>query len=173
MCVTEMPKEVKRVNKAAGQEADEEVVSVKQRKMILTKAPLCFDSPREFFQSLISPMSVDEFFQHYWEKKPLVLHRSDAALADYYRSLFQLSDLQQLCSHGLQFGTDLNICRCIDGKKKVLNKDGRVKFSQLKKDFDQKKATIQFHQPQRFKVKEIELNIWCVFIGDDGMCVYW
>ncbi|KAI7793428.1 putative bifunctional lysine-specific demethylase and histidyl-hydroxylase MINA-like, partial [Triplophysa rosa] len=172
------PNKGKRVNKSAGQEKDEEVVSVKQRKMMLTKAsadaPLCFDSPREFFQSLISPMSVDEFFQHHWEKKPLVLHRSDAALADYYRSLFQLSDLQQLCSRGLQFGTDLNICRCIDGKKKVLNKDGRVKFSQLKKDFDQKKATMQFHQPQRFKDElwRIQERLECFFGSLVGSNVY-
>lgn len=40
----------------------------------------------------------------------------------------------------------------MNGKKKVLNKEGKVNYMQLKKDFDQKKATIQFHQPQRFKV---------------------
>lgn len=146
-----MPKKSKRLNKSPGQQENEDVVSVKQRKTMLMKASS--DSPHDVFQNLISPMSVDEFFQQYWEKKPLVLHRSDAALAEYYRSLFQLSDLQQLCSHRLQFGTDLNVCRCVNGKKKVLNKDGQVKFSQLKKDFEQKKATIQFHQPQRFKVR--------------------
>uniref|UniRef100_A0A671P9X9 Bifunctional lysine-specific demethylase and histidyl-hydroxylase n=1 Tax=Sinocyclocheilus anshuiensis TaxID=1608454 RepID=A0A671P9X9_9TELE len=87
----------------------------------------------------------DEFFQQYWEQKPLVLHRSDPDLASYYGSLFQL------CAHGLRYATDLNVCRCVNGKKKVLNKAGKVKFSQLKKDLEERRATIQLHQPQRFK----------------------
>lgn len=116
-------------------------------------SPLCFDSPASFFQSLISPMTVDEFFQEHWEKKPLLLQRSDPALVSYYQSLFQLSDLKQLCAQGLEYTRDLNVLRCVNGNKLVMNNEGRVKYSQLRKDFNQKKATIQFHQPQRFKVE--------------------
>lgn len=153
-----MPKKGRRVKKCDDEE-EEEDVPVKQMKIENGSAtPLCFDSPCDFFQSLISPVGLDEFFQQYWEQKPLVLHRSDATLASYYRSLFQLSDVKQLCARGLQYATDLNVCRCIDGKKKVLNKAGKVKFSQLKKDFEEKKGTIQLHQPQRFKVRASESN---------------
>uniref|UniRef100_A0A671K6T1 Bifunctional lysine-specific demethylase and histidyl-hydroxylase n=1 Tax=Sinocyclocheilus anshuiensis TaxID=1608454 RepID=A0A671K6T1_9TELE len=126
-------------------------VPVKQMKVVNGSAPLCFDSPRDFFQSLIGPVGLDEFFQQYWEQKPLVLHRSDPDLASYYSSLFQLSDVKQLCARGLRYATDLNVCRCVNGKKKVLNKAGKVKFSQLKKDLEERRATIQLHQPQRFK----------------------
>ncbi|XP_051973440.1 ribosomal oxygenase 2 [Xyrauchen texanus] len=166
-----MPKTGRRLNKPDGHEEEEEI-SVKQMKMM--KAPLHFDSPRDLFESLISPIGVDEFFQQFWERKPLVLHRNDASLASYYRSLFQLSDLQPLCTRGLQYVTDLNLCRCIDGKKKVLNKDGKVKFSQLKKDFEQKKATIQFHQPQRFKDElwHIQERLECFFGSLVGSNVY-
>lgn len=115
-------------------------------------SPLCFDSPASLFQSLISPMPADQFFREYWEKKPLLLQRSDPALVSYYQSLFQLSDLKQLCVRGLEYGRDLNVLRCINGLKSVMNSEGQVKHSQLRKDFNQKKATIQFHQPQRFKV---------------------
>lgn len=113
---------------------------------------LCFDSPTSVFQSLISPMTVDEFFHEYWEKKPMLLQRSDPALVSYYQSLFQLSDLKQLCVQGLEYARDLNVVRCVNGNKLVMNYEGRVKYNQLRKDFNKKKATIQFHQPQRFKV---------------------
>lgn len=111
-----------------------------------------FESPESLFASLISPIKPEVFFKEYWEEKPLLVQRNDPLLAAYYQSLFQLSDLKELCSQGLYYGRDINICRCVNGKKKVLNKEGKVNYAQLKKDFDQKKATIQFHQPQRFKV---------------------
>ncbi|KAL2095416.1 hypothetical protein ACEWY4_010135 [Coilia grayii] len=118
---------------------------------VVSSSPLNFDTPFSLFESLISPVGVEEFFKEYWEKKPLFLQRSDQALASYYQSLFQLSDLKELCSHHLEYCRDLNVCRCVNGKKKVMNKEGRVSYNNLKKDFDQRKATIQFHQPQRFK----------------------
>ncbi|XP_010133320.1 PREDICTED: bifunctional lysine-specific demethylase and histidyl-hydroxylase MINA isoform X2 [Buceros rhinoceros silvestris] len=112
---------------------------------------MSFKNPDSLFGSLISPIKQEVFFREYWEQKPLLVQRNDPLLAAYYQSLFQLSDLKELCSQGLYYGRDINICRCVNGKKKVLNKEGKVNYMQLKKDFDQKKATIQFHQPQRFK----------------------
>lgn len=115
-------------------------------------SPLNFDSPSGLFESFISPIKTETFFKEFWEQKPLLIQRDDPALATYYHSLFRLSDLKSLCSWGIYYGKDVNVCRCVHGKKKVLNKDGRVHFLQLRQDFDQKRATIQFHQPQRFKV---------------------
>ncbi|XP_041949589.1 LOW QUALITY PROTEIN: ribosomal oxygenase 2 [Alosa alosa] len=131
----------------------EDTASAKYRKLKadMCSSPLHFDTPLSLFKSLISPIGIEEFFHEYWEKKPLFLQRSDQRLASYYQSLFQLSDLKELCSHELEYARDVNVCRCVNGKKKVMNKEGRVNYSNLKKDFDQKKATIQFHQPQRFK----------------------
>lgn len=119
-------------------------------------------------------MGQEEFFQEYWEKKPLHLQRSDPALASYYKSLFQLSDLKSLCSKGLVYAKDLNVCRCVQGKKKVLNKKGVVNHNALRKDFDQKKATIQFHQPQRFKDElwRIQEKLECYFGSLVGSNVY-
>lgn len=132
----------------------ENKASAKHRKMGLDviPSPLDFDTPWSLFKSLIAPVGVEEFFQEYWEKKPLFLQRSDHNLSSYYQSLFQLSDLQELCGQELEYARDVNVCRCVNGKKKVMNKEGRVNYNNLKKDFDQRKATIQFHQPQRFKV---------------------
>lgn len=137
-------------------------------------ACLCPDSPASLFQSLIHPMVQEEFFSGFWEKKPLHLQRSDPATASYYQSLFQLSDMKALCAQGLEYARDLNVCRYVDGKKKVLNKVGRVNYNILNKDFHQKKATIQFHQPQRFKDElwRVQEKLECFFGTLVGSNVY-
>ncbi|XP_036098721.1 ribosomal oxygenase 2 isoform X3 [Molossus molossus] len=144
-----MPKKAK----PAGTGKEEGPVPCKQLKVGAAGGPstLNFDSPSSFFESLISPIKAETFFKEFWEQKPLLIQRDDPALATYYQSLFKLSDLKSLCSRGMYYGRDVNVCRCVNGKKKVLNKDGKAHFLQLRKDFDQKRATIQFHQPQRFK----------------------
>uniref|UniRef100_UPI0037E8E488 ribosomal oxygenase 2 n=1 Tax=Semicossyphus pulcher TaxID=241346 RepID=UPI0037E8E488 len=114
-------------------------------------SPLNFDSPADLFSSLLQPLDSETFFREFWEKKPLHLQRTDTPTADYYRSLFQLLDLKTLCSEGLQYYRDVNVVRCINGQKKDLNKQGTVKHIGLNKSLLQNKATIQFHQPQRFK----------------------
>ncbi|XP_054021894.1 ribosomal oxygenase 2 [Dryobates pubescens] len=135
---------------------------------------MSFQSPDCLFGSLISPVKPDTFFREYWEQKPLLVQRNDPLLAAYYQSLFQLSDLKELCLQGLYYGRDVNVCRCVSGKKKVLNKEGKVNYMQLKKDFDQKKATIQFHQPQRFKEElwKIQEKLECYFGSLVGSNVY-
>ncbi|NXU42213.1 RIOX2 oxygenase, partial [Drymodes brunneopygia] len=135
---------------------------------------LSFESPDSLFRSLISPVEEEVFFREYWEQKPLLVQRNDALVAAYYQSLFQLSQLRELCSQGLCYGRDVNVCRCVNGKKKVLNKEGRVNYLQLRKDFDQKKATIQFHQPQRFKedLWKIQEKLECYFGSLVGSNVY-
>ena len=145
-----MPKKAKPM----GTGKEEGPVPCKQLKVEAAGGPssLNFDSPSDLFESLISPIKTETFFKEFWEQKPLLIQRDDPALAARYQSLFRLSDLKSLCSRGVYYGRDINVCRCVNGKKKVLNKDGKVHFLQLRKDFDQKRATIQFHQPQRFKV---------------------
>ncbi|KAK6486381.1 ribosomal oxygenase 2-like [Huso huso] len=137
-------------------------------------SPFNFESPDSLFESLISPIAPKDFFHDYWEQKPLLIQRSDPSLAAYYQSLFQFADLKQLCGRGVFYGRDVNFCRCVDGKKKVLNKDGKVNYNQLKKDFDQKRATIQFHQPQRFKDElwRIQEKLECFFGSLVGSNVY-
>ncbi|XP_026184889.1 ribosomal oxygenase 2 [Mastacembelus armatus] len=167
-----MPKK----RKAKRQLSDDEPAPPKQSKVDHndTPTPLCFHSPVSLFESLIQPMGTEEFFREYWEKKPLHIQRSDSRTVSYYHSLFQLSDLQSLCSHSLDYYRDINIVRCINGKKKVLNKEGKVKSSVLIKNMFQNKATIQFHQPQRFKDElwRIQEKLECFFGALVGSNVY-
>uniref|UniRef100_A0A3P8VBB7 Bifunctional lysine-specific demethylase and histidyl-hydroxylase n=1 Tax=Cynoglossus semilaevis TaxID=244447 RepID=A0A3P8VBB7_CYNSE len=147
-----MPKTSK-TKSAKRRSSHEEALPQKQVRVQQSDAasPLSFHSPDSLFQSLIQPMGAEQFFQEYWEKKPLHLQRSDSSTSSYYQTLFQLSDLPALCSEGLEFYRDVNVVRCVNGKKKVLNKEGRVKSGILHKLFHGNKATVQFHQPQRFK----------------------
>ncbi|XP_074245286.1 ribosomal oxygenase 2 isoform X2 [Saimiri boliviensis] len=167
-----MPKKAK----AAGSRKEEGPVPCKQMKVEAAGAPsaLNFDSPSSLFESLISPIKTETFFKEFWEQKPLLIQRDDPALAAYYGSLFKLTDLKSLCSRGMYYGRDVNVCRCVSGKKKVLNKDGKAHFLQLRKDFDQKRATIQFHQPQRFKDElwRIQEKLECYFGSLVGSNVY-
>ncbi|XP_053242351.1 ribosomal oxygenase 2 [Podarcis raffonei] len=132
------------------------------------------DHPESVFESLISPVKQDEFFREYWEQKPLLLQREEPSVALYYQSLFHLTDLKDMVKEGLYYGRDINVCRSMNGKKKIFNKDGKVSYEQLKKDFDQKKATIQFHQPQRFKDElwRIQEKLECYFGSLVGSNVY-
>ncbi|NWU29776.1 RIOX2 oxygenase, partial [Dyaphorophyia castanea] len=156
--------------------AEETQAQCKRPKLEAAGSPsvLSFGSPDSLFRSLISPVEEEVFFREYWEQKPLLVRRNDALVAAYYQCLFQLSDLKELCRQGLCYGRDVNVCRCVNGKKKVLNKEGRVNYMQLKKDFDQKKATIQFHQPQRFKEElwKIQEKLECYFGSLVGSNVY-
>ncbi|EPQ16395.1 MYC-induced nuclear antigen [Myotis brandtii] len=167
-----MPKKAK----PAGTGQEEGPAPCKQPKAEAAAGPftLNFDSPSGFFESLISPIQTETFFKEFWEQKPLLIQREDPALAAYYQSLFRLSDLKSLCGRGMYYGRDVNVCRCVHGKKKVLNKDGKVHFLQLRKDFDQKRATIQFHQPQRFKDElwRIQEKLECYFGSLVGSNVY-
>ncbi|XP_054983033.1 ribosomal oxygenase 2 isoform X2 [Sorex araneus] len=167
-----MPKKAK----PARNGGEEGPVPCKQGKVEAVQAPsmLNFESPSVLFESLISPITTETFFKEFWEQKPLLIQREDPALATYYQSLFRLSDLKGLCTRGLYYGRDINVCRCVSGKKKVLNKDGKVHFLQLRKDFDQKRATIQFHQPQRFKDElwRVQERLECYFGSLVGSNVY-
>ncbi|XP_006868658.1 PREDICTED: bifunctional lysine-specific demethylase and histidyl-hydroxylase MINA isoform X2 [Chrysochloris asiatica] len=167
-----MPKKAK----PARNEKEEGPIPCKRgkREAAGVHSTLNFSSPSDLFESLISPIKTQTFFKEFWEQKPLLIQRDDPALATYYRSLFRLTDLKSLCSRGIYYGRDVNVCRCVNGKKKILNKDGKAHFLQLRKDFDQKRATIQFHQPQRFKDElwRIQEKLECYFGSLVGSNVY-
>ncbi|XP_058517765.1 ribosomal oxygenase 2 isoform X3 [Ochotona princeps] len=169
---TAMPKKAR----PAGNGKEEGPIPTKQVKVEAADGPsaLNFDSPQSLFESLISPVKTDTFFKEFWEQKPLLIQRDDPVATAYYQSLFRLTDLKNLCSQGMYYGRDVNVCRCVNGKKKVLNKEGKAHFLQLRKDFDQKRATIQFHQPQRFKDElwRIQEKLECYFGSLVGSNVY-
>eukprot|EP00794_Sanderia_malayensis_P000387 gene387-1021_t len=120
--------------------------SGKDKNDLQTK--LDMSSPQALLSSIISPHTVEEFQNKFWEKKPLHVKRNDA---EYYGRIFSFAVLLDILDkHKLSYEIDLNACRYVDGMKEMMNGDGVAKASEIKKLVEKKKATVQFHQPQRF-----------------------
>ena len=112
---------------------------------------LDFSTPIKLFESLISPISP-ETFTEYWEKKPLLVKRN-GHLASSYDHFFSLDYLNHLVKdRHVVFGRNMNVCRYVNHRRQSLNGSGRVKPEELATLWSEKKATIQFHQPQQFRV---------------------
>jgi len=105
-------------------------------------------TPSAVMNGLIYPTQTEEFFTKYWEKEPLHLKRNDA---DYYGKAFTLNMFKDILGEqALNFEFDVNVCRYVDGEKELLNEDGQITVEKAEKLMKEKKATFQFHQPQRY-----------------------
>ena len=117
------------------------------------KVELNFSSPRELFSSLIAPLSEKEFFSKHWEREPLLIKRSSQADL-LFSSLFTLSTLRKFVQEcPLQFGRHVNVCCYKNGRKRSYGENGeQLSAALLERLWTDKKATVQFFQPQQFQV---------------------
>lgn len=116
--------------------------------------------PNTLLESILKPHSAEEFNSIFWEKKPLHIKREDT---DYYGNLFSKESLMKmLVENNLYYEIDLNVCKFVDGEKKMLNGDDTASVKEIKNLFEKSGATIQFHQPQRFSVCMIHV---CLFVS--------
>ncbi|XP_035686863.1 bifunctional lysine-specific demethylase and histidyl-hydroxylase NO66-like, partial [Branchiostoma floridae] len=70
-----------------------------------------FSSPQKLFESIISPVTYEQFFAEYWEKKPLIAKRNDAAVSEAYKALFSRDVLKKLLKkHDIEYIRDVNVC---------------------------------------------------------------
>ncbi|XP_011679283.2 ribosomal oxygenase 2 isoform X1 [Strongylocentrotus purpuratus] len=96
-------------------------------------------------------MKIETFMEEYWEKQPIVISNREKH-RDYFQSLFTRTILEGLVAEKkISFIQDCNVCRYKGEVRESLNGNGIVKPTKLKELLDQDKATIQFHQPQRFQ----------------------
>jgi len=106
-------------------------------------------TPGETFGSLLGKVSIETFMKENWEQKFLHIKREDQ---EYYGSLFSLEGLKEIVEEEeLFFERDINCCRYVDGEKELLNEGEEISLKDLNELLDKKKATLQFHQPQRFE----------------------
>lgn len=163
-----MPRRARRVD------ADDDAAIPTKKQPLSTDPPLDFTTPQSLFESFIAPVTRDEFFSTYWEKKPLLIQRSDPNVQSYYRSLFPMQDLKLASGQGIYYSRDVNLCKCKDGKKVLLPRRGKANYTEIMKDFRNAKATIQFHQPQRYndKLWQIMEKLECFFGTLVGCNVY-
>ena len=108
-----------------------------------------------FEKFLGNDISLKDFMENYWEKKPLIIRRSDnEEWLNFIKNLFSYELLKNIVKDKTPiYELDVNLCKLVNGKKKVFNKNGVVKLDHLEKSFNNDKTTIQFHQPQRFSVR--------------------
>ncbi|GAB6021278.1 hypothetical protein CHUAL_003897 [Chamberlinius hualienensis] len=118
------------------------------------------ETPEETFASFIQPTKVEDFFATYWERKPMLLHRSQDTSQT---PLFSRQIIESLLSnkkHTLTYGVDVNVVKFDKktGKRHNLNpKVAKVDLVKFTKLLDVDKATMQIHQPQRFQD-----GLWCL-----------
>ena len=71
----------------------------------------------------------------------------------YYGSLFSIETFKKILKdEELDFETDVNVCRYVNNEKELLNEEGRITVKKMQTLLDEKNATFQIHQPQRFSV---------------------
>eukprot|EP00929_Paragymnodinium_shiwhaense_P105855 TRINITY_DN70915_c0_g1_i1.p1 TRINITY_DN70915_c0_g1~~TRINITY_DN70915_c0_g1_i1.p1 ORF type:complete len:556 (-),score=97.69 TRINITY_DN70915_c0_g1_i1:199-1866(-) len=107
-------------------------------------------SADDAFAWMIAPVSPEEFFRDYWEKKPLHISRQQP---DYYEGLFEEAAItkQLKTKSGLRYEQEINLARCVDGKQVMKNGTAGTKAQH---DDVQRKVkegcSVQVVHPQRF-----------------------
>lgn len=112
---------------------------------------LDFTTPTSTLSSLLTPNSLETFFEKHWEKKYLHIKREDTG---FYGDLLSLESMKEMLDeHEMHFEADINVCRYVDGEKEILNEEGQITIKQFNQLMEDKKATFQVHQPQRYNDK--------------------
>lgn len=74
-------------------------------------------------------------------------------IVGYYGSLFSMETFKKILKdEELDFETDVNVCRYLSNEKELLNEEGRITVKKMQTLLNEKSATFQIHQPQRFSV---------------------
>lgn len=92
---------------------------------LLTRPVTAFD-----FQSLMEPISAPEFFNTYWEKEPLIIHREQEA---YFNELFSIETVDQVLDLHRPTGSSIRVVKNQEPllSTKYENHDGSLNLNQL------------------------------------------
>ncbi|XP_066488478.1 ribosomal oxygenase 1 [Tiliqua scincoides] len=101
----------------------------------------------QLFEWLIAPIPPQQFFRHYWEKKPLLVHRSSPG---YYGGLFSTAEFDAvLRDHHVQFGVHLDVTSYEGGVRETHNPAGRA-VPAVVWDFYKNGCSLRMLNPQAF-----------------------
>ena len=106
-----------------------------------------FTTPKRVAETLLAVADLETFFTETWEKKPYFVKRANT---DFYGALFSKKDLEAILKkEEIHFIEDINLSRYVEGKTELLNEEGsRINSKHIKATG----VSVQFHQPDRFKV---------------------
>ncbi|TDH68665.1 hypothetical protein CCR75_004921 [Bremia lactucae] len=107
---------------------------------------------RMLFTWLLYPVTPEEFYSKYWEQRPLVIKRN---YASYYDGWFSKDEVDRILkTHTLEYGTDLDVTKYVDGTRHTLNPAGTATAKQVWKHFDEG-CSVRLLCPQKFSD-----NVW-------------
>merc|ERR1712112_21547 len=107
------------------------------------------------FEWMICPTKVSDFYENYWEKKPLLIKGSEDR--NYYKSLFSTKALDKILrEQRVLYGKNLDVTS-YDGKRETHNPEGRV-YPAVLWDFFNNGCSIRMLNPQTFHSQHWRLH---------------
>lgn len=101
---------------------------------------------QKLFEYLIFPLTIEEFYRHYWEKRPLIIKRKNS---NYYGNLFSLTELRNMIFNSqMKYTEDLDVTIYKDGKRQTLNPQGKVDPNWVWHQFTKKGCSVRLNYPQ-------------------------
>lgn len=102
---------------------------------------------RMYLQWLIAPVSVEEFYEKYWEKQPLCIKRKNPS---YYDGWFSKEEMERIFrDHSLAYGEEVDLTKYIDGKRQTLNPTGSASAKDVWKHYKDG-CSVRLLCPQRY-----------------------
>ncbi|ETI43131.1 hypothetical protein F443_11842 [Phytophthora nicotianae P1569] len=101
---------------------------------------------------LLYPVTPEDFYQNYWEQRPLAIKRN---FPSYYDGWFSKQEIDRILkTHTLEYGTDLDLTKYVDNTRHTLNPSGAATAKQVWKHYDDG-CSVRLLCPQKFSD-----NVW-------------
>jgi lysine-specific demethylase/histidyl-hydroxylase NO66 len=125
------------------------------RMMHTKKEHDSIEEGKEMFEWIINPMSVDDFMENYWEKKPKHIKRPNNK--NYYHSLMTMQTIQNMIRENhLEYTKNVDITSYRDGTRETHNPEGKVTSSLW--SFYDEGCSIRLLNPQTFVPTVFKMN---------------
>lgn len=124
-----------------------------------------------FFSWLMDPISNDDFFRLYWEKRPVHICRDENR--DYYEGLLSTAAIDDMLrSNNILYGKNVDITSYSDGKRETLNSTGRA-HAAVVWDYYRNGCSVRLLNPQTYHAQLRELNsrlqeVFGSFVGSNA-----
>lgn len=96
---------------------------------------------------LLYPVTPEEFYDKYWEQRPLAIKRN---FRSYYDGWFSKAEVDRILkTHTLEYGADLDLTKYVDSTRHTLNPSGSATAKEVWKHFDDG-CSVRLLCPQKF-----------------------
>ncbi|XP_055638168.1 bifunctional lysine-specific demethylase and histidyl-hydroxylase NO66 [Toxorhynchites rutilus septentrionalis] len=114
------------------------------------------DVGREKLAWVIHPITVEDFMNNYWEKKPLLIQRNNST---YYKNLLSRGKIDEMLRrHNIEYTKNIDVTSYKEGKRETHNPDGRVLPPDMWQ-FYEEGCSIRMLNPQTYLNGVYEMNV--------------